>query len=220
MTLDWLVLSGALLTGLLGGAHCAAMCGGIATGLSVGQRSGWWIAAQPNLGRIAGYTIAGAPGRRHRPGGARRRATAVADRRFARGGRDRAGPRGVAPARSQWALVLPGPSGRTDLATLAAVAAAPAAGGHHGQTSRAWRAVGLDALRPQYAVARRGVVAGERVAWRADDVGLRHGDVAGDAAADLGGRAIRPAPATRWMARRVGDGACCSRVWRRSPGPG
>ena len=60
MTPDWLVLGGALLTGLLGGAHCAAMCGGIATGLSVGQRSGWWIAAQPNLGRIAGYTIGGA----------------------------------------------------------------------------------------------------------------------------------------------------------------
>ena len=60
MQLDWLVLGGALLTGLFGGAHCAAMCGGIATGLSVGQRSGWWIAAQPNLGRIAGYTIAGA----------------------------------------------------------------------------------------------------------------------------------------------------------------
>jgi sulfite exporter TauE/SafE len=60
MTLDWLVLGGALLTGLLGGAHCAVMCGGIATGLSVGQRTGWWIAAQPNLGRIAGYTIAGA----------------------------------------------------------------------------------------------------------------------------------------------------------------
>ncbi|KGQ20031.1 Heavy-metal-associated domain and membrane-bounded cytochrome biogenesis cycZ-like domain, membrane copper tolerance protein [Lysobacter dokdonensis DS-58] len=60
MTLDWLVLGGALLTGLLGGAHCAAMCGGIATGLSIGQRGGWWIAAQPNLGRIAGYVIAGA----------------------------------------------------------------------------------------------------------------------------------------------------------------
>ncbi len=60
MALDWLVLGGALLTGLLGGAHCAVMCGGIATGLSVGQRSSWWIAAQPNLGRIAGYAIAGA----------------------------------------------------------------------------------------------------------------------------------------------------------------
>lgn len=60
MALDWLVLGGALLTGLLGGAHCAVMCGGIATGLSVGQRSSWWVAAQPNLGRIAGYAIGGA----------------------------------------------------------------------------------------------------------------------------------------------------------------
>ena len=60
MTIDWLVISGALLTGLLGGVHCAAMCGGIATGLSVGQRSTWWTAAQPNLGRVAGYVIAGA----------------------------------------------------------------------------------------------------------------------------------------------------------------
>jgi sulfite exporter TauE/SafE len=60
MTADWLVIGGALLTGLLGGAHCAAMCGGIATGLAVGQRSSWWIAAQPNLGRVGGYVIAGA----------------------------------------------------------------------------------------------------------------------------------------------------------------
>jgi sulfite exporter TauE/SafE len=60
MTIDWLVIGGALLTGLLGGAHCVAMCGGIATGLSVGQRSTWWTAAQPNLGRIGGYVIAGA----------------------------------------------------------------------------------------------------------------------------------------------------------------
>ena len=28
---DWLVLGSALLAGLLGGVHCAAMCGGIAT---------------------------------------------------------------------------------------------------------------------------------------------------------------------------------------------
>ena len=59
MPLDALVLGAALLSGLLGGAHCAAMCGGIATGLSIGQRSSWWVAAQPNLGRIAGYVIAG-----------------------------------------------------------------------------------------------------------------------------------------------------------------
>lgn len=60
MPIDWLVIGGALLSGLLGGAHCAAMCGGIATGLSVQQRGGWWMALQPNLGRIAGYTLAGA----------------------------------------------------------------------------------------------------------------------------------------------------------------
>lgn len=60
MPLDGLVLGGALLSGLLGGAHCAAMCGGIATGLSVRQRGGWWIALQPNLGRVGGYTLAGA----------------------------------------------------------------------------------------------------------------------------------------------------------------
>lgn len=59
MPIDWLVIAGALLTGLLGGAHCAAMCGGIATGLSLQQRGGWWMALQPNLGRILGYTVAG-----------------------------------------------------------------------------------------------------------------------------------------------------------------
>ena len=59
MPVDLMVLGAALLTGLLGGAHCAAMCGGIATGLSVGSR-GWWAALQPNLGRVAGYVLAGA----------------------------------------------------------------------------------------------------------------------------------------------------------------
>ncbi len=58
--IDWLVVSGAFVSGLLGGAHCLAMCGGIATGLSVGQRGNWWHALQPNLGRIGGYVIAGA----------------------------------------------------------------------------------------------------------------------------------------------------------------
>jgi uncharacterized protein len=60
MPLDALVLGGALLSGLLGGAHCAAMCGGIATSLSVRQRGGWWMALQPNLGRVLGYVLAGA----------------------------------------------------------------------------------------------------------------------------------------------------------------
>ncbi|MBP3983486.1 sulfite exporter TauE/SafE family protein [Pseudoxanthomonas helianthi] len=60
MPLDGLVLGGALLSGLLGGAHCAAMCGGIATGFSTRQRGGWWVALQPNLGRMGGYALAGA----------------------------------------------------------------------------------------------------------------------------------------------------------------
>lgn len=58
--IDWLVVSAAFLTGLMGGVHCAAMCGGIATSLSINQRGGWWKALQPNLGRILGYTLAGA----------------------------------------------------------------------------------------------------------------------------------------------------------------
>ena len=59
MPVDLMVLGAALLTGLLGGVHCAAMCGGIATGLSAGSR-GWWAALQPNLGRVGGYALAGA----------------------------------------------------------------------------------------------------------------------------------------------------------------
>lgn len=58
--LDWIVIGGAVLSGLLGGAHCAAMCGGIATGFSVQHHGGWWMALQPNLGRVLGYALAGA----------------------------------------------------------------------------------------------------------------------------------------------------------------
>ena len=61
MPIDWLTLGAAALTGLLGGAHCAAMCGGIATGFSaLSGRGGWWRAVQPNLGRVLGYVLAGA----------------------------------------------------------------------------------------------------------------------------------------------------------------
>ena len=56
---DWLILASAGLTGLLGGVHCAAMCGGIATGLSMGRNQTWQQALQPNLGRVLGYTMAG-----------------------------------------------------------------------------------------------------------------------------------------------------------------
>lgn len=61
MPIDWLLLGAALLTGLLGGLHCAAMCGGVATGLSLAQGArGPWPALQTNLGRIGGYALAGA----------------------------------------------------------------------------------------------------------------------------------------------------------------
>ena len=60
MPIDLMVLVAAFASGLLGTVHCAAMCGGIATSLSTGQRDGVWMAALPNLGRVLGYTLAGA----------------------------------------------------------------------------------------------------------------------------------------------------------------
>lgn len=61
MQIDWLTTGAALLAGLLGGAHCAAMCGGIATGFSaMSPRGGWITALESNLGRVGGYAIAGA----------------------------------------------------------------------------------------------------------------------------------------------------------------
>jgi sulfite exporter TauE/SafE len=61
MPVDWLALGAAWLAGLLGAAHCAAMCGGIATGFSaLSPQGGWWRALQPNLGRVLGYAAAGA----------------------------------------------------------------------------------------------------------------------------------------------------------------
>jgi uncharacterized protein len=61
MPIDWLPLGAALLAGLMGGAHCAAMCGGIATGFSaMSPGAGWRRALEPNLGRVAGYVVAGA----------------------------------------------------------------------------------------------------------------------------------------------------------------
>ena len=60
MPVDSLTLMAALLSGLLGGVHCAAMCGGIATGFSaMAPRGGWIAALEPNLGRVLGYTLAG-----------------------------------------------------------------------------------------------------------------------------------------------------------------
>ncbi len=61
MPIDWLTIGGALLAGLLGSAHCAAMCGGIATGFSSMSRAGGLIpAVEVNLGRVSGYVLAGA----------------------------------------------------------------------------------------------------------------------------------------------------------------
>ena len=60
MPIDGLVLLAAFVSGLLGTVHCAAMCGGIATSLSTGQRDTLWKAALPNLGRVLGYALAGA----------------------------------------------------------------------------------------------------------------------------------------------------------------
>jgi sulfite exporter TauE/SafE len=60
MNADLLLLGGAMLSGLMGSAHCALMCGGIATGFSATRSGGWVAALEPNLGRILGYAIAGA----------------------------------------------------------------------------------------------------------------------------------------------------------------
>ena len=61
MPIDWLTLGAAAMAGLLGGAHCAAMCGGIATGFqAMAGRPGFASALQTNLGRVGGYVLAGA----------------------------------------------------------------------------------------------------------------------------------------------------------------
>lgn len=60
MPADTPVLVAALLAGLVGSTHCAVMCGGIATGFSaLSARQGWPHALQLNLGRVAGYALAG-----------------------------------------------------------------------------------------------------------------------------------------------------------------
>jgi len=61
MPIDWLTLGAAAVAGLLGGAHCAAMCGGLATGLqAMAARPGLASAVQTNAGRVIGYVVAGA----------------------------------------------------------------------------------------------------------------------------------------------------------------
>src|SRR3546814_11655211 len=61
MPIDWPVLLAALLSGLTGGLHCAAMCGGIATSFpAMGPRGDLSYVIEPNLGRVLGHVIAGA----------------------------------------------------------------------------------------------------------------------------------------------------------------
>jgi len=53
----------ALLVGLLGGVHCAGMCGGIVSAISMtlpAGRSRWPVLLGYNLGRIVSYCLAGA----------------------------------------------------------------------------------------------------------------------------------------------------------------
>jgi sulfite exporter TauE/SafE len=56
-------MSAAFLAGLLGGAHCAAMCGGIAGAVCrtvPAEKTPWGRAMAYNAGRIASYAVAGA----------------------------------------------------------------------------------------------------------------------------------------------------------------
>lgn len=58
-------LLAAFMVGLLGGVHCAGMCGGIVTALSLGlsvegARARWPFLLAYNLARIASYSLAGA----------------------------------------------------------------------------------------------------------------------------------------------------------------
>lgn len=58
-----LSLTAAFLVGLLGGGHCAGMCGGIVGAVTVtlpGSRPQWPFLIGYNLGRIGTYTLAGA----------------------------------------------------------------------------------------------------------------------------------------------------------------
>jgi sulfite exporter TauE/SafE len=61
--IDLIALGAAFLSGLLGGVHCVAMCGGIATGFALAggaPRPALGHALRVNAGRIAGYVLAGA----------------------------------------------------------------------------------------------------------------------------------------------------------------
>lgn len=70
MPIDLLTLTAAFVTGLIGSVHCLVMCGGVAAGLAAASRgaedraltgnSALKAALALNLGRVLGYTLAGA----------------------------------------------------------------------------------------------------------------------------------------------------------------
>lgn len=67
MSITWAILGVAIVTGLLGGVHCAGMCGGIVSALASSRATGtaWYRKSRLihlcyNLGRIASYGVAGA----------------------------------------------------------------------------------------------------------------------------------------------------------------
>ncbi|MEO8008406.1 MAG: sulfite exporter TauE/SafE family protein [Betaproteobacteria bacterium] len=63
MTVTWIILGAAVLTGFLGGVHCAGMCGGIVAAVvrqPAGKVRPWLIQLAYNAGRITSYALAGA----------------------------------------------------------------------------------------------------------------------------------------------------------------
>jgi len=61
MPIDLPVLLAALISGMVGGLHCVAMCGGVAAGVSLATRGSpaFRSAVLTNLGRVLGYGVAG-----------------------------------------------------------------------------------------------------------------------------------------------------------------
>ena len=63
MPVDLIALAAAFVAGVLGGLHCVAMCGGIATSFGMASNAAapaFGRALRINLGRVAGYVLAGA----------------------------------------------------------------------------------------------------------------------------------------------------------------
>ena len=155
MAPDWLVLGGALLSGAVyGGAHCAAMCGGIATGSRSVRADGGRRCTQP--GRVAGV--------RPVPSSA---ASAVAC------SASRACPRSASrcarrSAHHRWSSLVAPVSTARAASRVSSAGLATARGRVCGccndaccrrtawQAARARHAVGLDVLRPEHHPAGRG----------------------------------------------------------------